>query len=115
MSFAENDGSREPSETIDEFCAVEHLSRSSYYKMRKLGYGPDEMVVPGTSIIRITPQAHREWRIKLEERSRTTAAVLERNRRADQRRAAGKAAAASPKHVSRRPTAAPARTTERRR
>ena len=47
MSFAENDGSREPSETIDEFCAVEHLSRSSYYKMRKLGYGPDEMVVPG--------------------------------------------------------------------
>jgi hypothetical protein len=95
-----------PSLTIKQFCVRETMSLASYYKMKRLGYGPREMVVPGTEIIRITPTAHREWREKLEARSRTEEAELERKRRADQRRAAGKTAAASPLHVSRKAIAA---------
>jgi hypothetical protein len=106
---------REPSMTINEFLAVERMSRSSYYKMRALGYGPAEMRVPGTEIIRISARARREWHARLEERNRSEAAELEHERRASQRRAAGKNAAASPRHISRRPIAAPARATERRR
>jgi len=106
---------REPSMTINEFLAVERISRSSYYKMRDHGYGPAETRVPGTEIIRISARARREWHARLEERARSEAAELERERRASQRRAAGKIAAASPKHVSRRPIHARARATERRR
>jgi len=48
---------REPSMTINEFLAVERISRSSYYKMRDHGYGPAETRVPGTEIIRISARA----------------------------------------------------------
>ena len=106
---------REPSMTINEFLAVERISRSSYYKMRDHGYGPAETLVPGSTIIRITARARRKWHARLEEWGRSEAAELERERRAEQRRAAGKNAAASPQHVSRRQIAAPARTPERRR
>jgi hypothetical protein len=92
--------------TIRQFCVCENMSLASYYKMRRLGFGPVEMVIPGTAITRITPKAHREWRAMLEEQSRTEAAELERKRRASQRRAAGKTAAASPLHVSQRHKAA---------
>jgi hypothetical protein len=95
-----------PSLTIKQFCLHENMSPASFYKMRKLGFGPAEMVVPGTEIIRITPKAHREWRAMLEDRSRTEAAELERKRRAEQRRTAGKTAAASPMHISQRHKAA---------
>ncbi len=105
----------QPSLTIRQFCVCENMSPASYYKMRRLGFGPAEMVIPGPEIIRITPKAHRQWRAMLEEHSRTKAAELERKRRADQRRTAGKTAAASPMHVSRRPIHSHARTTERRR
>ena len=49
-----------PSLTIDEFCAVEKISRSFYYKLRGMNQGPREMVVG--SCKRITPEAHVEWR-----------------------------------------------------
>jgi hypothetical protein len=105
----------QPSLTIKQFCVCENISPASYFKIRRLGLGPAEMVIPGTEIIRITPKAHREWRARLEQQGKTTEAELERQRRAEQRRAAGKRAAASPQHVSRRPIHARARTTERRR
>ena len=102
----------ESSKTIKQFCQAENLSLSSYFKMRRLGHGPRELHVPGTEIIRITPDAHREWREMLEELGQTKAADLERQRRSAQRRAAGASAAASPRHVSRQ---MPARTAGRRR
>jgi len=105
---------REPSMTINEFLAVERISRSSYYKMRDHGYGPAETRVPDTEIIRISARARREWHARLEERARSEAAELERKRRASQRRAAGKAAAASPMHVSQRHKAAAPRASGRR-
>lgn len=77
------------SKTIQQFCELEGLSPSSYYKMRRDGYGPDEIRVPGTEIIRITPEAHRAWRERMAKLSQSQASDLERKRRASQRRAAG--------------------------
>jgi hypothetical protein len=104
----------QPSLTIRQFCVREHMSPASYYKMRRLGFGPVELVIPGTEIIRITPKTHREWRAMLEERSRTEAAELERTRRALQRSTAGKTAAASPMHISQRHKPAAPRASGRR-
>ena len=50
------------SKTIREFCIAERISRSKYYDLQKVGRGPDELRVDG--IVRITPEAHREWRLR---------------------------------------------------
>jgi hypothetical protein len=50
----------EPSLTIAEFRAVERISHSSYFAMRKRGEGPDEL--RSGRLIRITREAHRRWR-----------------------------------------------------
>jgi len=60
VSKPQNDSPVEPSLTIDEFCAVERISRSFYYKLRKDAKGPREMVVGVCK--RISPEAHAEWR-----------------------------------------------------
>lgn len=49
-----------PSLTIDEFCAVERISRTFYYKLEKSGIGPRTMKVGACR--RISPEAHAEWR-----------------------------------------------------
>jgi len=45
--------------TIEEFCTRHHLSRSEYFRIRKLGLGPDELRVAGN--VRITAEADRKW------------------------------------------------------
>jgi hypothetical protein len=60
------------SKTIEEFCRDHSLSRSFYYKMKKLGIGPDEMRHGGT--VRITHQAEAAWQQRGEQRARETAA-----------------------------------------
>ncbi|MGF6481931.1 hypothetical protein [Paraburkholderia sp. JPY419] len=45
--------------TIREFCELARWSKTSYFNMRRLGLGPDEVRV-GRHII-ITRQAVREW------------------------------------------------------
>jgi hypothetical protein len=50
----------EPSKTITEFCRAEKISRAKYYGLKKAGKAPAEMRVDG--IIRITPEAHADWR-----------------------------------------------------
>jgi hypothetical protein len=52
---------------ISEFCFVENLTPYEYYKMRRLGYAPEERRVPGTDIIQITPQARQEWAERLKQ------------------------------------------------
>jgi hypothetical protein len=52
--------SGDASKTIRQFCGSEGISRSKYYDMQKEGKGPDELRVDG--IVRITPEAHAEWR-----------------------------------------------------
>jgi hypothetical protein len=48
------------SQTIGEFCASERISRSMYYKLRRLGLGPREMVI--CTARRISPEARADWR-----------------------------------------------------
>jgi hypothetical protein len=92
----------ERAQTIGEFCAAENISAASYYKMRRLGVGPREERVPGTAIIRITPEARRAWHALLAEMRQSRDAELEERRRSAHATQAGKMAAASPLHVSKR-------------
>jgi hypothetical protein len=98
MSIIETNDDR--TMTVREFCDVESISLASYFAMRRRGYGPAEIRVPGTRIIRITQQARREWHERLAAIAQTEAARLEAERRRAQTVIAGNAAAASPLHVS---------------
>lgn len=88
--------------TVSEFREAENMSASFYYKMRRMGLGPQELRVPGTGFTRITPQAHAAWHERMAKLGESKAAELERARRLEQRRSAGKSAANSSRHVSRR-------------
>ncbi|HEV7982423.1 MAG TPA: hypothetical protein VGP86_05960 [Xanthobacteraceae bacterium] len=90
--------------TIGDFCAAEHVSVATYYKMRRLGVGPCEERIPGTAIIRITPEARRAWHERLAEMRQSGEAKIEERRRSAHAAHAGKMAAASPLHVSKRGT-----------
>jgi hypothetical protein len=81
------------SKTIQQFCDVENISLASYYAIRRKGHAPTELRVPGTDIIRITPEAHADWRARMAEFAVSEEAALERQRRVAQRSAAGKRAA----------------------
>ena len=50
----------EPSMTIAEFCTSERISRALFYVMQQEGWGPRVMYL-GASV-RISPEAHRDWR-----------------------------------------------------
>jgi hypothetical protein len=88
--------------TISEFCRAKRISKWSYYEMKKRGIGPDEFIIPGTAVIRITPQSEAAWDQRIAELSKSKAAKLEAQRRSAQTAQAGKIAAMSPKHPSRR-------------
>jgi hypothetical protein len=87
-----------PDLTIQEFCDLKNLSRSSYFKIRRAGNGPAEIRPPGTDIIRITPAAVRDWDIRMVELGKSKQAQLERQRRSALRRAAGKASSRKRRH-----------------
>ena len=70
--------------------------------MKRLGHGPKETHIPGTSVIRITPEARREWHAYLAKLAEQEAAKFERQRRVEQATVAGKAAAKSERHISKR-------------
>jgi hypothetical protein len=101
MSFSADDEDRR-SKTIQQFCFVEGFSKASYYELKRRGLGPDELRPPGTAIVRITPQAHDEWHKRMRELRESEAAALEEERRRAQTQQAGRIAAQSPKHVSKR-------------
>jgi hypothetical protein len=96
------DSTERRSQTPTEFCFAEHLSKSTYHELKKRGLGPVELVVPGTKIIRITPEARDAWHAKMAELSKSESAQLEAERRREIAAIAGKIAAQSPRHVSRR-------------
>jgi hypothetical protein len=93
---------RERALTIRQFCILENIAVATYYKMRRLGYGPDEMRVPGTALVRITQRARHDWHARIEQLGKSEGAELEAARRRAQTAAAGKRAAESPLHVSQR-------------
>jgi hypothetical protein len=88
--------------TRAEFCKLERMSLSTYHKIRRSGHGPDEMKFPQMAFVRITPEARREWHQSIEEYRKSKAAELEASRRSALAQAAGRKAAKSPRHVSKR-------------
>lgn len=59
--------------TIETFCERNEISRSFYYKMKRLGIGPDEMRYG--EIVRITYKAEAAWLKRGERRARETTAT----------------------------------------
>ena len=76
------------------------MSATKYHDLKNKGLGPEELNVDG--MIRITPEARAEWRERMAELARSEAAQLEAERRRELAVIAGRAAAASPLHISKR-------------
>jgi hypothetical protein len=51
-------------QTVDEFCADNHICRATFYNLRKAGRGPRIMKV-GTRTL-ITTEASADWRLQME-------------------------------------------------
>lgn len=77
--------------SITEFCVLEGMSRNAYFLLRKAGNGPRELRIPGSSIVRITPEARADWHRRFETPSKAMDA--ERKRRSAQGAKAGRASA----------------------
>lgn len=89
-----NDG---PVFTIGEFLERNKLSKTTFFKLRKVGLGPRMMLG------RITPQSERDWRELMEREALSKKSQLEAARRVELATQAARAAAASPHHISKRP------------
>jgi len=101
--------------TIDDFCRAERISRSTFYKLKRLRLAPEETIVPGLALRRITAQARRAWHAKLDALQASEAAELERRRRVELAKRAALIAATSPLHRSRRQAGAARRAAKGRR
>jgi hypothetical protein len=88
--------------TITEWCLKRGISKSSFHKLQHLKRGPKVRRIPGTNLLHITPQADAEWQAAMEELAQQATSRLEQQRRVELAKAAGQAAAASPRHVSKR-------------
>jgi hypothetical protein len=53
------------SQTILEFCISERISRAKYFQLKAEGRGPREMRIG--KLVRISPEARRDWRRSLEQ------------------------------------------------
>jgi hypothetical protein len=92
----------ETSLTIPQFCALEKFSITYFYKLKRLGLAPKVVNPPGTNLHRITPAARRDWHQRMYLLGQEEEAQREAARRADTAARAGKIAAASPAHHSKR-------------
>lgn len=95
--------SEPPDKTITEFCAKKRISKASWYELEKRGLAPEVLEIPGTRIRRITAAAEAAWDARMVELMQSKAAQLEAERRRAQAAEAGRIAAQSPRHISRRP------------
>jgi len=59
--------------TVDEFCASVGISRSTYEKAKRDGWGPRELVL-GSTGIRISDEARAEWIASREAKAAAVAA-----------------------------------------
>ena len=103
----------EPPKSITAFCKSKGMSREFFYALKRKGLAPklDEITAPGEpgvnrgrglKLVRITAESERAWDKQMEQLRASEAAELEAARARDQRVVAGKLAAQSPLHVSRR-------------
>jgi hypothetical protein len=91
-----------PAKTIKAFWLSKGISIAKGYALEKVGLGPVVLEIPNTRIRRVTAQAERDWEQRMIELSQEKAARLEVERRREYLSAAGKIAATSPLHVSKR-------------
>ncbi len=87
--------------TIKQWCKAENISPATFFKLRRLGLGPCTFNPPGTSLVRIV-ESRESYHARMAQLSETQAAKQEHQRRAELASAAGKAAARSAAHWSKR-------------
>ena len=88
--------------TLPEWCAKRNISLPTFYKMDRMGLAPETYEVPVVRGKRITPAADARWEKKMYALGKTKAAKREAERRRKPGAHAGKIAAQSPLHVSKR-------------
>jgi hypothetical protein len=90
--------------TIKDFCVREQMSASSFHKLQNKGLAPDVRRLPGMTMLRITNEAYEAWKKRMAKLQRSEANDLqeEREQRRARNRVAGKLAAESPIHVSKK-------------
>ena len=86
----------DPSYTIAEFCAAEHITAPTFYKLKRAGLGPKEM--RHGAAIRISHRARLEWQEAREKPTEEQHKIDERLR--ERARAISTKSVASPQHVS---------------
>jgi hypothetical protein len=86
--------------SLKGFRWLENISLSKFYGLKKKGLLPDITDIDGLQ--RITPEAREEWHQRMAELAQGEAARLEAERRRELAAIAGRAAAASPLHISKR-------------
>jgi len=102
-----------PPKSITAFCKSKGISRAFFYTLKRMGLAPklDEIIAPGEpginrgrglKLVRITAESERAWDWQMAQLRTTEAAELAAARAQAQRVEAGKMAAASEAHVSRR-------------
>jgi hypothetical protein len=84
--------------TVPEFCWLEHLSKSKFFELKRRGLAPTTTDVDGLQ--RISPQSREDWHERMAALAKSEAAQVEAERRRELAAVAGRAAAASPNHVS---------------
>jgi hypothetical protein len=89
----------EPSKSISEFCLRENMSKATFRALAAKGLGP--MIIRQGAFVRVV-ESHKSWRDRMLWHSQQQTALREQARRREQASAAGKIAAASPLHVSKR-------------
>jgi hypothetical protein len=89
----------EASLTVQQFCMAENISGTTFYKLVRLGLGPDVMRIPGTRLVRISPGARKRFHEKLEKLSRSETGEREHEHRQRLASVAGKIAVQSEKHI----------------
>jgi hypothetical protein len=91
-----------------DFIREEKLTDHYYRKLKQQGLAPDELILPGTNLVWITPAAKARWRERLEaylvSDEAKLAAARDAERRTAQARKAGKASVKSLKHISKKKT-----------
>jgi hypothetical protein len=91
-----------PDMTLAGWRERRNVSKSTHAKLKNLGLAPTEYNVPNTRIVRITEEADAAWELRMREASASEAARLAAARRREIAIIAGRAAAASALHVSKR-------------
>jgi hypothetical protein len=98
-------GTDDRSFSIKQFCQAEGFGITSYYELKRQGLAPDE-IRPLPGLIRITSESRAAWHARMQQLAKHDEAALERRRA--QTAEAGRTGAASPKHISKRRSAAKA-------